>query len=174
MRSANKLVSLLVCSQTTGYVATPLLYAMLLIYSLAVDICHAMHLGDGVSNAPRRRRERRGPNFNTNFNSHLLARCCNYTPTWRPRNTTIPRPRDAPRPRHMTIPLSGDVLTPRSDAHTLFPRDSRGCKGGTAVGEDPVSISSNISSSTLRYPSDLKMSPETGRPFLLHCISSLS
>ncbi len=71
MRSANKLVSLLVCSQTTVYVAKPLLYAMLLIYSLAVDICHAMHPGDGDgdSNAPRRQREKRGPNFNTNFNT---------------------------------------------------------------------------------------------------------
>ncbi len=41
---------------------------MLLIYCLAVDICHAMHPGDGVSNAPKQRREKRGPNINTNFN----------------------------------------------------------------------------------------------------------
>ncbi len=71
MRSANKQSSLLVCSQTTGYVAKPLLYAMLLIYSQTIDIRHAMHLGDGVSSAPRQRREKRGPNSNTNFNTCL-------------------------------------------------------------------------------------------------------
>ncbi len=31
-----------------------------------------MHPGDGVSNAPRQRREKRGPNINTNFNKTLL------------------------------------------------------------------------------------------------------
>ncbi len=64
MSSANKQICALQTNKPVClYVVIPLLYALPPIYSLAVDICHAMHLGDGDSNAPRRQREKRGPNF---------------------------------------------------------------------------------------------------------------